>query len=680
MPDALAVAIVALLFWGRISELRVFRRAHDAIRAGHPRRALAELRLRRLTRPRFRTPRDVYYEAAARFWRGDFERAVRLTAIFENQSGRLALAARELRADALLELERLTEARLTIEALEHAAGGGGPSSRLVRLQGILAFQEGKLEDGARLLGGSRDAFPPWEPEWCLVRFYLAAIAYKNEAGRDEVRTLLEEAIAAGEGTFVGRVAMDSYEQIFEEPAPRRDERPRPRAWRLASLRDVGRGFWWCLLERPIALRHRYEDLARWLLIDLVWIVVVKCDDYTPGAFFDREDLILVGAPLTLAPVVGYLASLWLPGRDVARRLTVFFLSAFPGIFLLGTLLTLSTRLHLGHGVQVAHVAFAGWLLLVLGRVVWAASPTGSRPARFLSSVVALVASGFLLRDALQTPLWYPPEPSASVAFENRASAYDFEEGRSVERARASLAPERPNVEDIYFVSFAGWGSEDVFMHEAEFARGVMDRRFDTGGRSLVLANDLSAEGRLPGATRRNLKEVLQAVGARMNREEDLLFLFMTSHGSERGLATRAPSALWKSEDEISPVELRGMLDQAGIKWRVVVVGGCRTGVFVPALRSDSAAVFTAASSERNSYGCANGRSFTDFGRALFGEALQQETSFLSAFRTATATITREEADTRRLASQPELFVGAGMEAKLTSVESRFATASQSEHK
>ena len=105
----------------------------------------------------------------------------------------------------------------------------------------------------------------------------------------------------------------------------------------------------------------------------------------------------------------------------------------------------------------------------------------------------------------------------------------------------------------------------------------------------------------------------------MDRDEDILFLFLTSHGRPRPVLDRvlpAPLA------DLTPAELRKMLDDAGIRNRVIVVSSCYSGSFVEALRDDDSLVITASAKDRNSFGCSNEADFTYFGKAFFDEALR----------------------------------------------------------
>jgi len=124
---------------------------------------------------------------------------------------------------------------------------------------------------------------------------------------------------------------------------------------------------------------------------------------------------------------------------------------------------------------------------------------------------------------------------------------------------------------------------------------------------------------------------------------------------------------------LTPQQLRSLLDDAGVTWRVLVVSGCASGAFVFPLRNPFTLIATASAADRNSFGCANGQEFTEFGKAFLGEQLVHERSFERAFAKATEVIARREAERHLKPSLPQLFVGSEIAAKLRALEARLAT-------
>lgn len=201
---------------------------------------------------------------------------------------------------------------------------------------------------------------------------------------------------------------------------------------------------------------------------------------------------------------------------------------------------------------------------------------------------------------------------------------------------AAIEPSRPGRINLYLLAVAGDGSQEVFRREVEFVRDQFDHRFGTRGRSLTLVNTRYTASTAPSATVANLRQALLTIAARMNRDNDILFLFMTSHGGKdhEFKLTQNGVAL----PGVKPKELAGMLDESRIRWKVVLVSACYSGGFVEALKSETTMVITAARADRTSFGCADENDFTYFGRAFFKEALPRSDSFFDAFTRARALV------------------------------------------
>jgi hypothetical protein len=191
-----------------------------------------------------------------------------------------------------------------------------------------------------------------------------------------------------------------------------------------------------------------------------------------------------------------------------------------------------------------------------------------------------------------------------------------------------MQPQQPGVTDVFFVGFAGHGGQDVFRLEATFARDAFAQRYGAGDRSLLLINDEQDRESFPLATRTNLRQALRLIGARMDPEEDILILLLTSHGSaEDGLEVSngdLPLA------RLRPSDLRAALSDARIRWRVVIASACFAGVFIPPLRDPSTLVITASDAVHSSFGCEDDRELTWFGEAFLRDSLPNAASMEEA--------------------------------------------------
>ncbi len=216
---------------------------------------------------------------------------------------------------------------------------------------------------------------------------------------------------------------------------------------------------------------------------------------------------------------------------------------------------------------------------------------------------------------------------------------------------------------MYFVGFAGYGEQRVFTEEIELAAKRVGARYGVGGRSILLANDRRDPERLPLASEPSLRYTLQSLGEMMGRD-DVLFLALSSHGSEDG--SISVSNVGRVPVELTATDLADMLKDAKIPWKVIVVSACYAGGFIDALRDDHTIVLAAAAPDRTSFGCADDRDLTYFGEAFYRDSLPKAASLRAAFDAAKQEIARREKEEQVTPSDPQAFFGKLAEEKLAS--------------
>lgn len=229
------------------------------------------------------------------------------------------------------------------------------------------------------------------------------------------------------------------------------------------------------------------------------------------------------------------------------------------------------------------------------------------------------------------------------------------QGRLLDDQLASLLPGRPGVTDLYFVGFAGDAGQDVFLKELTVTRQLFDTRFGTSGRSVLLVNNPQSATSVPFATAGNLERALKRVGEVMNGDEDLLFLYLSSHGSKDHEleVSNAPLDL----KPVTPELLRRQLRKAGVRYKVVAVSACFSGGFIEPLRDSGSLLITAADATHESFGCGFGENFTWFGEAFVGDALKRTFSFTEAFEMTRDTIAKWEREKGETPSNPQMWAG-----------------------
>ena len=239
----------------------------------------------------------------------------------------------------------------------------------------------------------------------------------------------------------------------------------------------------------------------------------------------------------------------------------------------------------------------------------------------------------------------------------------------VRRSLAALAPSRPDRPEIYFVGAATFAGEAVFMREVLSARAIVDERLGTRDRSMLLINHRETLADVPLANTTNLETTLTALASVMDPDKDLLFLYITSHGSPGEIAVQLPGF---SPNQLTPERLQRMLAASRIKHRLIVLSACYSGSFIPALAGHDTVVLTAARPDRTSFGCSDEREWTYFGDAFFNHALRQTHSIGDAFAHAKTLISKWEADLKVDPSEPQIAAGRVAQAKLDEISARMA--------
>ncbi len=234
----------------------------------------------------------------------------------------------------------------------------------------------------------------------------------------------------------------------------------------------------------------------------------------------------------------------------------------------------------------------------------------------------------------------------------------YAQPRMVREALARLTPRVPGKPNLYLLTFAGDGGEDVFRNEAEYAVPLFADRFGATAHTLVLENNPATLATRPLASWSNLEAALDGLARVMQPEQDILMLYVTSHGSEDHnlLVDMDPLPL----DQIGAPDLAGILAKRPFKWKVLVINSCYSGGFVPLLRGPGTLVLTAARADRSSFGCGSDSDITYFGKAWLVDALNRTPDFIAAFKQASGEISQWETQGKLTASEPQIDIGSGI--------------------
>ena len=270
--------------------------------------------------------------------------------------------------------------------------------------------------------------------------------------------------------------------------------------------------------------------------------------------------------------------------------------------------------------------------------------TYARPLDKITAIKGVWRHGELIEAA---------DKSRIVNSETLAELALYNQHELLGKAWRGLRDNDPGAIDMYFLGIAGDGEQAVFRREVLYVQEYFDRTFGTTGRSVTLVNDRKTVQRLPLATTTSIKQTLEKITGHMDPENDILFIYMSSHGSEKFEFTLDQAGV--DIPDLPAGTLAGILAGLPARWKVIVISACYAGGFIPALQDDHTLIITAASADRTSFGCSERAEFTYFGEAYFKDALPESRDFVEAFDRAREIINNREQAEHEKNSNPQIY-------------------------
>ncbi len=431
------------------------------------------------------------------------------------------------------------------------------------------------------------------------------------------------------------------------------------------------------LGLPVSLLEFRVSVRQFLVVFLFNIAIGVLVDYVragPDPVLSTHAIVFEGFMGAVLLLIGALLSAAFRQPHLKLSVPVVVLASEPVLSLLSLILTLPGAQGglFGYSTQLAGF----WVLIAwLAFVYWRAMATTLMPRRprfwprSLGGALLLLV-GVPIAIWAHQPWWHASAPPSaedaryvSPASEEALTAQQTLLGDALDE----LEDERPRLTDLYFVGFAPYAREDVFRKDMEVARDLFDDRFDTDGRSIVLINNPRTVLDEPLATVSNLRTTLSELGNAIDTDDDVVMVYLESHGTRDH---RLVPDFWPLQlNPLTPRLLRSMLDDSGIKWRIIVVSACYSGGYIEPLKDPNTLIMTASGADRTSFGCGTDSEATYFGDALFQHALRFDDSFVTAFGKARERIAeRERAEGVSPPSAPQIYVGEAMAAKLPQLE------------
>lgn len=203
--------------------------------------------------------------------------------------------------------------------------------------------------------------------------------------------------------------------------------------------------------------------------------------------------------------------------------------------------------------------------------------------------------------------------------------------------------------DYFSLFIAGDGTQQVFEKEVETISQYFDKE-----RSLLLVNQQEYDGKYPLATTLTIDAALSAIKEKMD-PEDVLFLYMTSHGSKEGAFSIKKSPL--RLNNIYHKTLADSLDQLSIDNKIIFISSCYSGTYIPELKGETTTVITAASATTTSFGCSNESDITWFAKAFFSELPSDTIDLKEQFAKAVEKVKGWEEKEGYEFSNPQIWIG-----------------------
>lgn len=276
--------------------------------------------------------------------------------------------------------------------------------------------------------------------------------------------------------------------------------------------------------------------------------------------------------------------------------------------------------------------------------------TLAEPIDGVSEISGVWEYGFHPDDPRKDVFAYRPEKSVDQLLYNQ--------NQLIQHQIDNLQSNQNSDIDLYFLGVA-LHSESVFFRELDFIQALMNDLFAAQGKSITLYNHPSKTNEKPLATEISIEQALTGLAEKMDVDNDILFVYLTSHGNPDELAVTFPGLSLAS---IEAPRLRSILEASPIRWKVIVVSACYSGSFIDELASENHLIMTASREDRVSFGCSEGSDMTYFAKALFKESMRQHDSFFATFEAAKVLIEQWEDEDfpNSEHSEPQISMGSSI--------------------
>jgi hypothetical protein len=237
------------------------------------------------------------------------------------------------------------------------------------------------------------------------------------------------------------------------------------------------------------------------VLDVLIVFALAWVDALPSPKFNVWGFASTGLGFAALFAVGYLFARLYRKNTLITRFVVNVYSIAPWFSLVGFAVKKGylAWAHVPWAVGILWWAYLLWFFAVVGWIIMQLA--GSRDWRMgvtLAGFIAIIIS----TATMQVEFFYTGEDADAGQQHIRVNPEEVFDAqpellRSVAR---DMRPGRPDVPALYFIGFAGYANQDVFKKETLYARDLLDNRFGTRGRSMVMVNHADTVNHLPLAS------------------------------------------------------------------------------------------------------------------------------------------------------------------------------------
>jgi hypothetical protein len=416
-----------------------------------------------------------------------------------------------------------------------------------------------------------------------------------------------------------------------------------------------------------------EESLFWLLAALQVLVYGALSlifnlNETFSFYFNYNSFFACLLMVTILPLIGFLSRRLFWVEQTSYLLPVIFLSIhIPVLLIEGLVWSWGRHVWPDFSNHLAlwetTINFILFILVYRAFLMNERSTTSREQFRLMLTAIAFIAVFTIIPDKS----YFRPYYMAATYIHDDSNDMTDEELFSAQPALLqsrykTLKPSQHGKADFFVLTYGGDGYQQVFRREALFAQQQIDRALGSAGRSVTLANSEKSRKTIPLANLTNLSSVTGEMARRAQTGEDILVLYITSHGGQNGeISTDLV------DTELMDVDARKVgkvLKESGFRWKVIIVSACYSGSFIPVMKDDDTLIITAASATRTSFGCADDADLTYFGEAFLKDSLPKATGFEDAFTKTRKIIADREKAENITPSDPQISMGKNIRAKL----------------